>query len=87
MKTRTHKTKPLGGWADIIKHERNVAHRFVPKALAFFPWPKKWSKLKDKSAWERKWCSSGGSWVLGSVLAAETCPLDEPASAALSTFG
>lgn len=42
---------------------------------------------RTAAAWERKCCLSGGSGVPGSVLAAETCPLDEPATAALSTFG
>lgn len=38
-----------------------------------------------RSAWERECCGSGGSGgsgVPGSVLAAEMCPLDEPAAAA-----
>lgn len=97
MRIQTHKTKHLGSCAN-INNETNAVTRFpvqvfVSNALAFFFFwlffflVEKGSKLKDKSAWERKCCSSSGSWVLGSVLAAETCPLDEPASAVLSTFG
>lgn len=85
-----HNSEPFGGcvWSDI-----NIVR--TCRSMAFKHWLLLWTlcvkkqlnKTKAKSAWERKCCLSGGSGVLGSVLAAEMCPLDEPATAALSTFG
>lgn len=80
----------MGTWADIntVKELANGIHALTLtlNALAFFQ-GRKTLQTEENSAWERKCCLSGGSWVLGSVLAAEMCPLDEPATTALSTFG
>lgn len=80
-----NKTKNIAYWHETNAQIRTIwGLRLTPTLDALCG---KEHQTKAKSAWERKCCLSGGSGVLGSVLAAEMCPLDEPATAALSTFG